>query len=183
MVDRVIDLRKKANPAEWEERAPSLPAIPDRVREDTVRIEWSAHEYEPKERSRGWFFFWGGIVLLFDLFGIVAKSYFFIMFVVRAFGVFVMYERKGSRETSFSVTSDGVAVGRVFYKFSDLKSFWMFENEGEKDLSLETKKTLSPFVRLPLRGVDGERIKNFLKNFIPEEEQQEFITDKITRSL
>ena len=179
MVDRIIDLRKKAIPAEGEKKKPLVPEV---FREE-VKLAWRAPEYEPKERSRAWFVFWGGVALLLVIFGVFAKSYFFMVFVMLAFLVLVAYEKKTPTEVSFSISGDGVSVGSTLYRFSDLKSFWVFEHEAIKELSLETKKTLSPYVRLPLKNMDHERIKNFLKKFLSEEEHQEFVTDKIARNL
>lgn len=179
MVDRIIDLRSKAQPAEWEE-AKKLP-VPAAT--GPLVIRWSGREHEKRERSHEWYLALGGLAVLLILFGVWTGNYFFIAFVGLGFLTFVMYERRPSPELEFVIFSDGVQVGKTHHRFSELKSFWIFEDLEGKELSLETTKTIMPFLRLPLKNVDVERVKMFLRNYLPEQEHKEFISDQIAKNL
>lgn len=189
MADRIVDLRKKAKPAEWEDaEKPSAPATSLTRAEGPVDspafvIEWSGREYEKRERTQGWYIALMVFASVLALFGFFTANYFFIAFVILGLLTLFMYEHNPSPERSFSVSAEGVAAGNSRYRFSDLKSFWIFKDPMGGELSLETKKTLNPFVRLPLRNVDGERVRMFLRNYLPEEEHREFITDQIAKNL
>ena len=146
-------------------------------------LEWSGFEYEPRAYSQRWFITLGGIALALVLFGIVAKSWFFITFVVLAFFVILMYAKRAPRELTFSISSSGVGVGNQFYQFSQLKSFYIIESREFPELSLETSKHLQPFIRIPLEEVAGKDIKELLGRFLPLKEHPEFFTDQIARKI
>ena len=107
----------------------------------------------------------------------------FIAFVALAFAVLIMYSRRAPQMIAFAATQEGVRIGSKFYKFSDLKSFWVFNMPEVKELSLETEKTITPFIRLPLGDTSAEEIKIFLRDFLPEEEHKDFASDQIARSM
>lgn len=172
MTDRTIDLRKNR----------SLARLPDPRRRE-MAIEWSAEEYEKRDRGPYWLPMLVGAAILLAAFGVFTQSYFFAAFVALALFTWIMYEKKGPAEVSFAVSSEGVRAGKNFFNFSELKSFWIFSSANPQELSLETDKTLNPFIRLSLKNTDPERIRAFLLNFLPEEEHKELISDQIERNL
>ncbi len=175
---RIIDLRNRnVIEAEGEMKKPAL------TRHEEISFSWKAKEYERKFRSTSWHLAIGGLATALVVIGIFSGSYFFILFVALAYAVFMMYEKKMPAEMDFSVSGEGVKIGRSLHRFSELKSFWIFPDSEPQELSLETSRTLSPYLRLPLKKVDPEQIRQFLKNFLPEKEHKEFITDQIEKSL
>ena len=174
MPERTIDLRKLKS----SEKTAGEYQTKSRVQ----KLAWSAYEYENKERGPYWFLLPGIVALLLIILGVFAQSYFFIAFVALAFTVLIMYSRRAPQMIAFAATQEGVRIGSKFYKFSDLKSFWVFNTPEVKELSLETEKTITPFIRLPLGDPSAEEIKNFLRDFLPEEEHKDFASDQIARS-
>lgn len=174
MVERTIDLRR----SKTETRAPVISApIKRQV------LEWSALEFEEYHRGPYWFILMGVVALALIIFGVFTRSYFFIAFVALAFAVLTVYAKRLPREIIFTISAEGVGAGRTFLSFSEIKTFWIFDKEERKELSLETKKMLTPFLRLPLGGQNPEEIRSILADFLPEEEHKELATDKIARSL
>ena len=182
----IIDLRKKGLPAQAGQIIEAEhTALPDPHKKE-ITLQWSALEYEKKNRSTSWFIGTGAIAAALVIFGIISKSYFFILFVALAYAVFMMYEKKTPAEFDFSISGEGITAGSKFHAFPELKSFWIFSKRGGEEsaeLSLEADKTLSPYIRLPLKNIDPERVRGFLLNYLSEKEHQEFMTDHIERSL
>jgi len=189
MVERIIDLRKQGATAIKKtpiSREPDQTAtvsekntnVPETVHET---IEWSAYEYEKRQRGPYWFLFPGIVALGFIIFGIFTKSYFFITFVALAFFVVMLYEKRAPQKISFRISMDGAQAGRKSYGFSEFKSFWIFNKPGLKELSLETNKTLFPFLRMPLAETDAEEIRRAMLHHLPEKEQVESISDQLAR--
>lgn len=171
---RTIDLRKLRT----EPQATGAPAT-----EKRESIEWSALEYEARERGPNWFLFPGVAALALIIFAVFTKSYFFAAFIVLALVVLLAYIKRGPQQISCAIDGEGVRTGETMYPFLNIKSFWIFERDGTNELSLEIKSVLSPFLHLPLGGTNPEKIRNFLLQFIPEEEHKELATDQIARSL
>lgn len=171
---RTIDLRKlRAEPQSTGASAP----------EKRESIEWSALEFEARERGPNWFLFPGVAALALLIFAIFTKSYFFAAFIVLALIVLLAYIKRGPQQISCAIDGEGVRTGETMYPFLNIKSFWIFERGGTNELSLEVKSVLSPFLHLPLGGINPEKIRGLLLQFIPEEEHKELATDQIARSL
>ena len=145
--------------------------------------EWHAREYEPKKRETGWFVGMGALTLGLIIFGIFARSYFFIMFVALAFLVILMYAKRTPRQILFTLGPDGVRAGNKLFAYSELTSFHVFHRSDLKELSLETKKKLQPYVQFPLDDADPKEIKIILAEFLPEKDHPEFFSDKIARKI
>lgn len=180
MAKRTIDLRKKSF-AKTPESSPRTSVVrPDEISES---VRWSALEHEDRERSPYWFLGPGVVALLFIIFGVFAHSYFFIAFVVLAYGVLLIYAHRPPRQIEFLVGSEGVSVGSTLHPYSELKSFWIFDSPDHPELSVETTRLLMPYLRIPLGDTSPDRVGYAIARFLPEEEHKEFISDTIARGL
>lgn len=181
-MENTIDLRK----------TPELPPPPKELLppdDEYSRLEseaflmWVAPEYEAVVYSRNWFIGVGAVEVVLILIAIITRNYFFLVFVALSFFVVLMFTKRTPRELTFAIAKEGVYVGRKVLAWGTLKSFWVFEKNNQKELSLETDKTLTPLVRIPIRGVGTEELREVMKKFIPEKEHQELLADEIGRSL
>ena len=179
MSNNIVDLRKTAGPTtiiigDGQETLAS---------KTQDAIEWSTYEYEKVERGPYWFLLPGGVALIFIIFGILARSYFFIAFVALAFTVLAIYMKREPRLLNFAITPEGIRIGKQIYDYSSLKSFWIFNKSNPKELSLETGKALVPYIKIPLGDLESDGVRSYLLNFIKEEEHKELISDQVVRSL
>ena len=174
MAQQTINLKKRRDEEEEED-------IEQEEVEEMI-ISWTAHEYEQKEHSSRWYLIAGGIALFFVLFGILAKSYIFIVLVIFAFLLILMYAKRTPQLISFAITGHGVHTGNTYHPFSQLTSFHILGHSGE--LSLETKKHFHPFLRVPISDeIHQDDIREFLLDFLPEKEHPLFFSDEIARRI
>lgn len=178
MAQGTIDLRRMPSPGHAPQRARG-------VRQDSMpeEVAWSALEHEDRQRGPYWFLGPGIIALALVIFGIFARSWFFVAFVCLAYAVLLAYAQRPPRRIEFRITGDGVFVGTAHHPYAELKSFWIFDAPDHKELSVETTKILTPYLRIPLGDEDPERVGRAIARFLPEEEHKEFISDAIARSL
>lgn len=187
----IIDLRKinkRAVKTEPEnERAPIAEEprriAPSMEKTRNALVSWSAYEYEKRERSTGWYVGAGIIASALVALGILSQNYFFIAFVALAFVMLVVYTKRPPRELEIEIFPEGIRAGKRLYEFSQIVSFWIFEKPDFKDLSLETKQTLQPYLRLPLGDADPEEIRKILSARIPEKEHADTFIDQLARVL
>lgn len=152
--------------------------------EDAILISWSAPEYEHPERKPNWFLYPGAGALLLVLIGILIHSYFFVALVVLAYSVILMYAYRTPRDIEFLITHEGIYAGRALYRFSDIKTFWIFEApSGGAELSLEIDRITMPYLSLPLGELHPNKIRAVLSDFLPEEKHKEFLSDHLARGL
>lgn len=186
----VIDLRKikksemedaftEDGPKIYEESRRIRPAV---EKSSQALLSWSAYEYEMREHVTSWYVWMGLLASALVLWGILAKNYFFIAFVVLAFILLVAYTKRQPRMLNIEIFPDGIRLGRRLYEFSQFISFWIFERPGFNELSLETKQTLRPFIFIPLGDVDPQELRKILAAYLPEKEHQEHFIDQLARS-
>lgn len=189
MSQKVIDLRKVNNahpipPPRRDEKTGKSSHEYAPKKNGKMLVQWYADEYRMAEYGQYWFIKIGAIAVALIILGIFTRSYFFIAFVALAFIVIVMYAKRPPRAILFFIEKGGVRAGGKLYAFDDLKSFWISDNEnGERELSLETTHMLQPFVRLPLGSADTEEVRQTLLRVIPEKEHEELFTDQIARKI
>lgn len=191
MVQRTIDLRNQdaAPPAQKsipkKEGAPPLEirAMPLQETKENL-FEWTALEYPMRERGPYWWLPPSAVTLACVLFALLVKSYLFGGFAVLALLVALLYAQRPPREYRFAISREGVYIGGAHHRFSELKSFWIFEHGDAPEMSLETASgRIFPYLYIPLGDTHPNRIRRVLSDFLPEKEHTELFTDHIARSI
>ena len=195
MEENIIDLKKKREAKESTARneavrlpednsetseAPSAIAPVDDVDNG---IEWEADEYEKIAKSKYWYGGATAFLFLLVVIGVIARSYFFIVFIVFAAILFVYYSLRAPRHLLFSATPGGISAGAKFYSYRDLKSFWIFDRKGKAELSLETKSVINSVVVIPVAGVDLDELRQYLLQYAEEAEHIENFFDRVSRFI
>ncbi|OIO47206.1 MAG: hypothetical protein COY09_00290 [Candidatus Portnoybacteria bacterium CG_4_10_14_0_2_um_filter_39_11] len=110
----------------------------------------------------------------------------FILAILTILILFVIFQfnRKDNSTHIFSVSDQGIQINKKLYLYQFLKSFWIFyEPNGIQELSIESKKTIVPLVKIPLYNQDPNEIRKFLLRYLPEKEQEESLIDIIAHRL
>ena len=169
-MEKVIDLKNSQEQNEPRENRP-----------DSL-LEWRAHEYQKRDRSKSWFLAIGIVGGGASIFSFIIGNYIFAFLILLVIAVIFMYEVKDPKEYEYEITRRGIRIQNRLFDFPNLKSFWIFEHEtGENELSLESKKALVPHVKANLGDTDPESVRAVLKRFIPEAHQEESLTDILAR--
>lgn len=178
----VINLRDlKAVPSP----APVAPIKPEERRVEPapgVIFEWEALEYDHLPKDKRWFLIGGTIAAGIILFGLFTANYFLSLLTVIAGFLIFVYAVRPPKMIYSAITSRGVQIGRRVFLYEDLSSFWIFyEAGGLKELSLESKKAVVPFIHIPLGKADPVEIRELLIKFVPERQHEESFTETVAR--
>ena len=176
------ELTREASALAAGARAPRERAAHTQTNASSV-ISWSAPEYRHRERGPYWYLAPGGTALAFILLGILIQSYFFVAFVALAGAVVMIYAVRPPRTIAFRAAPEGIWAGRTLYKFSEIKSFWIFNSGGSHELSLEVDRIALPYQRLPLGDLHPNKIRAMLSEYLPEREHRESVSDTIADAL
>lgn len=139
------------------------------------KISWQQHEHLHREKTVDWFWIVGIIA-----FGGIVLSVFFNNFlfalIIFLFTIisFVMVQRP-PRLLVFEISRKGVRAGNVLYPYSMLDSFWIEDTEYDDKILFKSRKPLTPLLVIPFDSTqtDPEQIRDFLLDFIDEEELEE----------
>ncbi len=149
----------------------------------TNKLNWSALEYEDKERSVDWFWALGIIIVASSIAAAIYGNYFFAMILVIGGILLGFFAIKKPNMVSYELDKKGLKINTHFYTYQNIKSFWV--HTGEKPtLFIKSDRFFMPVISMPIEENLAEEIKNLmLSNNIAEEEMHEHASEKIMESL
>ena len=138
-------------------------------------IEWSAPEYNHKERSNDWFWALGLITLVAVIIAIVLKNYVFAVFLAVAGCTLIMFTMRHPQDVKFIIETKGLTMGRDLHAWKDLKSFNVKNNEKDvyAKLLIMTSKYFLPIYTIPFPKEKIDEIKETLLKVLPRSEIDE----------
>jgi hypothetical protein len=150
---------------------------------NSILLSWTAPEFIKHEKSAGWFWALGIIGVALVVVSLMMQNYLFILIVILA--AFLIYIQAKKRPTNIRVTltNKGIIINDKEYAYSDLRSFWIFEEPEIECLSLISKKLTQPQIQIPFGEQNPKKIREILIKFITEKEQEEPLIDAIARKI
>jgi hypothetical protein len=153
------------------------------------KLEWSALEYEEKERSPDWFWALGVIVVTSSVTAIIFGNYFFAALLFLGGILLAFFAVKKPEMVRYELNNQGLQIRTRLYPYDNIRSFWV-----QADLSREAKlkpiffvksqRAFMPILSIPIHEDIAEDIRSIMlaKN-IPEEEMKEHASLQIMESL
>lgn len=150
-------------------------------------FSWEAPEYFHHARTADWYW-WVGLVAVV-LLGVAVwqRSFLFGVIILLGWFTVILYAIRTPQTLRFTITDRGLIVespesnrsGKI-YPWSELDSFWVFYKPPvHEELSIKSKKTLMPYIKVPLGGEDPENVKKIVSKFLPIVEQEESLIDNL----
>jgi hypothetical protein len=151
---------------------------------ELINIEWQAPEFEKHEKGLIWFIILGISALIVFTIVLIMKNFIFAILIVMMVFVIFIYALKEPRIITFKISAKGIDIGDKNHSFGELKSFWIFYEPPEiKELSVRSKKWITPLIKIPLDKQDPSLIRSALIKFIPEQMQEQSLIDILARNL
>lgn len=184
---QIIDLKKQnEEEPEYEIQEESLPEnypVEPAASKDTVYHEWDAPEYIYHEKNKRWYMYVLGFTAAAITLAIIFDSGLSAL-IFGLIGAIIMFTaNQKPKHLKFSISPLGILAGERHFEFSHLDSFWIHYMPGVQELSLKSKKIFSPYVKIPLGNQDPVFIRNMLISYLPEERQEEELTDMLMRKI
>lgn len=147
-------------------------------------VEWMAPEFEFREKDESWFFGLGLIMAAVIIYFALVKNFLAVILFLLASFVLMKHANRRPRDLKFRVGPKGVEIGEEIYPLETLESFWIFYNPPKiKELSVKSKKTLMPYLKVPLGSVHPVLLREILLQYLPEVEQEGSFFDDISRTM
>ncbi|MDP3727402.1 MAG: hypothetical protein Q8R35_02045 [bacterium] len=161
-------------PAESDSTAPLPPAI----------IDWEAPEFDPDAAGSALQLLAGALLIIGGIAAAFFKNFLFALLLVISGGLIIGHAFRIPREIRFALTGRGIRVGNRLYEYESLESFWIFYDPPLfKELSLRSRRTVMPDVRVPLGELDPLQLRKILLRFLREEEQQLSLVDIVAKRM
>lgn len=147
-------------------------------------ISWEADEFILQEKSGAWY----GIVILASA-AITALVYVLNrdmitagLVLVALVGLAVFSGRRPKRQ-QFSVSQEGIQVGRMFYTFADFRSFAVAEEKIGHSLVLTSLKRFVPAINIYIPPEYEEAVVDLVASILPMEAHAPDFVERFTSRI
>ncbi|OGI58064.1 hypothetical protein A3C60_01040 [Candidatus Nomurabacteria bacterium RIFCSPHIGHO2_02_FULL_37_45] len=155
------------------------------------KLEWSALEYEEKERGADWFWALGVIVFASGATAVIYSNYFFATLIVLSGILLGFFAKKKPEEVLYELNNRGLKIKNRLYPYENIKSFWVQKKEQSMDLPevksilfIKSERLVMPTIAIPIEDNLAEEIHSIMisKNVV-EETMKEHPSEKIMEFL
>jgi len=142
-------------------------------------ISWTGPEYIYREKGPEWY--WAVVIINAGIIisAILLNNYIFAVFILLATFTLIIFASKRPKNIEIKINEQGILCDKYFYPWSSLESFWIEENVDHQKIILKSKKILMPYISLPIRQDDILNVREFLRNYLTEEQLHEPILHKL----
>lgn len=151
-----------------------------------ILAEWSFPETERHERSRWWYLSAAALFLIAIAIALFARNYTFTAFLLVAGLVLLVQLRRPPLNVACRIRESGIEVGRNYYKWEELKEFWiLYKPPTLKKLYLDFKNALRPLLDISLVDENPVHLRQLLSQHLLEntKREEEPASDQISRFL
>ncbi len=160
------------------------PSIP--VDSGAVIHRWQIPEDHQYERGRTWYVVMSLIALALIAYALFTANFLFALLILLFCAIIFMSHTRAPLILEVAVTDKGVLLNNRFYRYQDLKSFWIIhEPPMVKNLYLDFQGTLRPPLAIHLDTQEPSQIRQTLAQFLLEDidKKEEPLSDLIWRAL
>lgn len=149
------------------------------------KLEWSALEYEEKERNADWFWALGIIVVTSAIASLIYGNYFFAILVVLSGILLGFFAIKKPDMVFYELNEKGLKIRTRLYLYENIKSFWVQNgSSGEVELKptlfIKSERVFMPIISVPIPNNIALEIRAvMIAKDIPLEEMREHVSEKI----
>ncbi len=152
--------------------------------EQNTKLEWTALEYEEKERGNDWFWALGVIVVASSVTSFIYSNYFFGLLLIIAGILLVIFAVKKPDLVFYELNEKGLKIRNRLFPYENIKSFWIKRENEKPMLFIKSERLFMPIISMPINPNHMEEIKNaMLSKNVLEEEMKGHVSEKIMDSL
>ena len=157
--------------------------IPDES--DLLSEKWETPEYHHSPKSKDWYWGLAMITITIVIVSILLGDGLFGVFTLIAAFTLALFAHQPPRLVSVDLSAKGIALGKTFYPYSEMESFWVdiVENPNHPKILFKSKRLLMPYIAIPIGNMHPDDIADFLIHFLPEVEHKEPLLMRLLEDL
>ncbi len=134
-------------------------------------IGWKISEYDKHKREKNWYIIAGIVGVIFLIYSFFSGNFLFAAIIIIGTLVIIIHDGQEPIKVDFSITDEGLVVGKNFYDYDVIKDFSIVykPRENIKNLYFEFKNTIKPRLSIPLGNMNPLPIRENLLKYLPED--------------
>ncbi len=147
-------------------------------------LKWQAPEYHHYKRSTDWFWAVGIITLCISILAFIFDNALFGILILLSAGVLIFYVLHVPEDVDYEINKKGVVIGKELHPYLTIEAFWLeTDNNIEPKIILKSKKSLLPYIIIPVHKDSADEVASVLRNFLEEKELSEPMAHKMMEYL
>lgn len=148
-------------------------------------LHWQAYEYEPREQSGDWFWAVGIVTVAIAVTAILFNNVLFAIIIILAGFSLSLYAARPPQIIDVVIDDIGIRVGRSFYPYRGLESFWIEDQHGFPRILVKSQKLIMPYIMVPLdeEEHDPDKVRKIMIRHLPEVFHSESVFEKVLERL
>jgi len=142
-------------------------------------IEWEVSEYIYKKKNADWYIALSIITVSASAASFLLGNTLFAILIIIGIATLMMYSARKPNAIHIELNKHGVLIDDLIHPYNTLDSFWVEEYDKEPKIIIQSKKILMPYIIIPIGPADPEEIREFLYEYMDEEEHMEPFTHKL----
>ncbi len=144
------------------------------------KLEWTALEYEEKDRGNDWFWALGIIVVASSVASFIYGNFFFGLFLIIGGILVVMFAVKKPDLVFYELNEKGLKIRNRLFPYKNIKAFWVKKDTEKPTLFIKSERAFMPIISMPIDPNLADQVKDFMiSGNVPEEEIKEHVSEKI----
>ncbi|MFH1233642.1 MAG: hypothetical protein V1649_03265 [Patescibacteria group bacterium] len=136
-----------------------------------IFASWKIPEYEKRDRTKSWYIIASVVSLLLLAYSFFSGNFLFAIIIVTVAMIIILHDGQNPGLLSFSLTEEGIIIGRKFYDYDEIKDFAIvYKPKLEvKNIYFEFKTVVRPRLSIPLENMNPLPIRENLLKYLPED--------------
>ncbi|MBU0637177.1 hypothetical protein KKH16_03155 [Patescibacteria group bacterium] len=132
---------------------------------------WKISEYQKHNRGKKWYIMASIISLSFIIYSFFTSNFLFAVIIIIVTLVIVINDGQNPNKLIFSLTDEGIAVGKSFYDYDEIKHFAIIYKPKQeiKNIYFEFKNVVKTRLSIPLENMNPLLIRENLLKYLPED--------------
>ncbi len=155
------------------------------LHKESMEFSWESSEFDYKEKNKNWYWYVGITTVVIIILSIILKDYLFGFLIL--IGGFLMFSlsTKKPEVLPVEISQHGIKIHGDMYPYDNIYSYWITQNKNnEAILLITTNRRVSPTISVKIAPkINIMQIREFLSEFIEEQEIREPLTDKIIEKI
>ena len=150
---------------------------------DNLSLKWQAAEYHHYKRSNDWFWAVGIIVISVATLAFFFHNVLFGILILLSAAILIYFVIREPQNVDYEINKRGVMVGKELHPYLTIESFWIETRAHDPKIIIKSKKTLMPYIIIPVHEESIDEIHNMLSKKLEEREMHEPASHKVMEYL
>lgn len=137
-------------------------------------LRWNFKEFKKPKRTKIWWITASIISTLMIIYALFTANFLFALIILITGILLINEHRRSPRKLECNITNNGIAVGKKFWNYKELKNYWIAYNPPNvMNLYILPKNPFDPRVAVYLGNINPLQVRKILNKYMEEDLERE----------